>query len=247
MKLTIASRRSTRSRRRQQKCLCSHGQAGICQICCSWSSFRALGRAAPLRRCRSSRAPGLTLLRLAARLRPEFVPGVEVAKVLPAVSYPAILKLEDDAAVNFKVLAVSLSAVVMNGDDAAVTISSQVQQLGPESPFGLRSQLAEVGKRGVSAFVVASQRAAPRRVPRRALLEQLDERVHVAGVEGLVTAPHDGDVFGCAHRFSFALPLVNAATLRRARFPLQRITHHAYAPSGPRIDKRTTEIGLGFV
>jgi hypothetical protein len=44
-------------------------------------------------------------------LRPEFVPGVEVVKVLPTLGYPAILELEDDATVNFQVLAVSLPAV----------------------------------------------------------------------------------------------------------------------------------------
>jgi hypothetical protein len=57
--------------------------------------------------------------------------------MLPALGYPAILELDDDAAVNIQALAASLTAVVMNGDDAAVTISSQVLQIGPESPSGL--------------------------------------------------------------------------------------------------------------
>src|SRR3954447_6975594 len=43
-----------------------------------------------------------------ARLRPELVPGVEVLEVLPAISYPAVLELEDDAVGNVQVLAVSV-------------------------------------------------------------------------------------------------------------------------------------------
>jgi len=31
---------------------------------------------------------------------PELIPGVEIVEVLPAVDYPAILELEDDAVAN---------------------------------------------------------------------------------------------------------------------------------------------------
>ena len=55
-------------------------------------------------------------------LRPELVPGVEVAEVLRTLGDPAVLELEDEAAVNSQVLAVSLRAVVMNADHPPVII-----------------------------------------------------------------------------------------------------------------------------
>ena len=70
----------------------------------------------------SSREPPHDLPGLAApRLRPELVPGVEVAKVLPTVSHPAVLELEDEATINIQVIAVSLPAVVVNADHQPVT------------------------------------------------------------------------------------------------------------------------------
>ena len=94
--------------------------------------------------------------------------------MLPTVDDPAVLELEDEAAVDIQVLAVSFSAVAMKGEDVAIIVCSQVPQLGPKGPSGLASQLTEVGKRGVTTFMVASQRAAPRRVPRQALVCRRD-------------------------------------------------------------------------
>jgi ketosteroid isomerase-like protein len=47
-------------------------------------------------------------------------------------------------------------------------------------------------------------------VPHGALVEEFDERVDVARVEGLVSAPHDRGVFICSHRCPFSLLSVNA-------------------------------------
>ena len=74
--------------------------------------------------------------------------------MLATVHHPAVAELEDDAAVNIQVVAVSLRAVVMNADHVAVIIGSQVPQLRPEGPSRLPSQLAEVGERRLTAFVV---------------------------------------------------------------------------------------------
>ena len=54
----------------------------------------------------------VALRRCAAGLRPELVPSVEVVKVLPTFSNPAVLELEGDAAVNIQVLAGSRPGVL---------------------------------------------------------------------------------------------------------------------------------------
>src|SRR3990172_1316917 len=127
----------------------------------------------------------------AAGLRPELVPIVEVEKVLPTASTPAVLELEDDAAVGIQALAYSLPAVVMKADHAPAIICKHVPQFGLEGASRLLPQPAEVGKDRLAALVVASERAPPRRVPRGALVEDLGERLHVGRVEGLVTAADD--------------------------------------------------------
>jgi integrase-like protein len=50
-----------------------------------------------------------------AGLGPELVPCVEVLEVLPAVSHLAVLDLEDDAAGNVEVLAVSVRGAALSG------------------------------------------------------------------------------------------------------------------------------------
>src|SRR5439155_8602610 len=80
--------------------------------------------------------------RHARGLRPELVPSVEVENVLPTVNNPAVLELEDDAAVNIQMLAVPLRAVVMNTDHAAVVTLEQVPQRGLEGPARLPHQAA---------------------------------------------------------------------------------------------------------
>ena len=81
--------------------------------------------------------------------------------MLPTVSNPAVLELEDEAAVNIQLLAVSLPAAAMNADHAAVIICEQVLQFGLEGPSRLLSQPAEVGKAPVAALVVAGDELRP--------------------------------------------------------------------------------------
>lgn len=57
--------------------------------------------------------------------------------MLLAVGHAAVLDLEDEAAVNVQALAVSNPAVVMNGDNPALVICSQVLQVGLEGSRGL--------------------------------------------------------------------------------------------------------------
>src|SRR5439155_5983289 len=136
-----------------------------------------------------------------AGLRPELVPSVEVVKVLPAVGNPAVLELEDDAVADIQVLAVPLRGAALDADHAALVISKQLLQIGLEGAPRLLPQLGEVGKHRVTALIVVSEAAPPRQVPRSALVEEFDERVHVARVERRVTAPHDRDVFIRSHHF----------------------------------------------
>jgi hypothetical protein len=66
--------------------------------------------------------------------------------VLPTVGNPAVLDLEDDAAANVQVLAVPLSAVVINANHAAVITRKQVLQRGLERASRLSPVPAELGK-----------------------------------------------------------------------------------------------------
>src|SRR2546423_13619760 len=88
-------------------------------------------------------------------LRPELVPSVEVVKVLPTVSNPAVLELEDNAVANIQVLAVSIRGAALDADDAVVIICKQALQFGPEGAARLLPQLAEVRKGCLAALVVA--------------------------------------------------------------------------------------------
>ena len=108
--------------------------------------------------------------------------------MLATVHNPAVLELEDDAAVNIQALAVSHPTVVMNADHAAVIICKDVPQFGLEGAFRLLPIPGELGKDRVSAHVVASDGASPRRVPRGVLVEELSKCLHVGRVEGMVTA-----------------------------------------------------------
>src|SRR5207248_1581440 len=124
-----------------------------------------------------------------AGLGPELVPGVEVLEVLPTVSHLAVLELEDDAVGNVEVLAVSVRSAALDADDTAMTICSDVLQLGPECPSGFLSQPAKVRQGGAAALVVAGQRAPARQVP-DSLIHKLGKRAHVAGIERFVSALH---------------------------------------------------------
>jgi len=57
---------------------------------------------------------------------------VEVIEVLAAVHDPAVLELEDDAAIDVQPLSVSLGDVVVDPDHAAVLIREHALQIGPE-------------------------------------------------------------------------------------------------------------------
>ena len=53
--------------------------------------------------------------------------------MLPTVSNPAILELEDDAVANLQVVAVSIGGAALDADHAVVIIANQVLQFGPEA------------------------------------------------------------------------------------------------------------------
>jgi hypothetical protein len=77
-------------------------------------------------------------------------------------SAPELELLEDDAGVNIEALTVSLSAVVMHADHAAVVIFNHVSQFGVEGPSRLAPLPAELGKGRLAPLVVASDGASPR-------------------------------------------------------------------------------------
>src|SRR5207253_11361992 len=119
---------------------------------------------------------------------PALVPGVEVAIVLHALSYSAVLELEAQTQGNIQLLAVSLRAAAVDTHHT-VSICKQVLQLGPEGAPRLLSQPADVGEGRFAALVVAGERAPPRHAPHGSLVEEFGERLHVSRVEGLVTPP----------------------------------------------------------
>ena len=74
--------------------------------------------------------------------------------MLPTVSHPAVLELENDAVGNIQVLAVALRGAALDADDAVVTIcSKRCSSARKVPPVSLR-QLAEVGQGGVATLVV---------------------------------------------------------------------------------------------
>src|SRR6266550_2371178 len=148
-----------------------------------------------------------------AGLGPELVPGVEILEVLPTVSHLAVLELEDDAVGNIEVLAVSVRGAALDADDAVITICSHVLQLGPECPFGLLRQLPKVRQGGAAALVVAGHRTPARQVP-NSLIHELGERVHVAGIEGFVSALHDRYVLMLFHGSLLLAVLVGGGSLQ---------------------------------
>src|SRR5436190_16250216 len=147
----------------------------------------------------SSREPLRDLAGAPPGLRPELVPGIEVLKVLPAVSHLAILELEDDAVGNVEVLAVSVRGAALHTDHAVLAIRRQVLQLSPEGPSSLLGQLAEVRQGRPATLVVPGHRAPARQVP-HSLVHELGERVHIARVERVVSATHGRYVLLCGHR-----------------------------------------------
>jgi hypothetical protein len=84
--------------------------------------------------------------------------------VLATVGDPAVPDLDHNAAANVQVLAVPLSAVVMNADHAAVIALEQVLQCGLKGPSRPTHVSAELRKGRLPAAVVASEGASPRRV-----------------------------------------------------------------------------------
>src|ERR671935_2744661 len=97
----------------------------------------------------------LSFLGSLGALGPELVPGLEVVEVLAAVHDPALLELEDGAAVDVQPLAVSLRDVVVNPDHAAVLVGEQALQIGPERAARLGRVAAETGEDGLPSDNVA--------------------------------------------------------------------------------------------
>src|SRR5438067_12976369 len=96
-------------------------------------------------RFRSSREPPRDLPgSRRAGLCPELVPCVEVLEVLPTVNDPAVLELDDDAVVNVQVLAGSVCSAALNANHTGFPHCSDMLQLSPNGPSGLRRELTEV-------------------------------------------------------------------------------------------------------
>jgi hypothetical protein len=118
--------------------------------------------------------------------------------VLPTVSNPAVLELEDEAVVNIQLLAVPLRGVVMKAYHAAVVTSEQVLQCGLEGSLPSLPHTGRLGQRSPRG-PCGRQRGglAPACATRRSRVEDLGERLHVGRVEGLVTPSHGLGVFFC--------------------------------------------------
>src|SRR3974390_1660112 len=127
-------------------------------------------------------------------LRPERVPGVEVVKVFPADQNAAVLEFEDDAAEDVETPAVSLGAVVMNGNHAAIVTFEHIQQVGPEGSAGLAAIAAELSEDRVATPAVAGDGAASGCVPNRVAVEQFGQRGDIGRIEGFVSTANDGGI-----------------------------------------------------
>ena len=103
----------------------------------------------------------------------------------------AVLDLEYDAAVDVQAFAVPEAEVVVKSDDAAVLVREHGLQLGLERPAGLLQVFAELREDGVAPLVVAGKDSPARRVPRRILVEQFGEQIHVGRIESVVCAADD--------------------------------------------------------
>jgi hypothetical protein len=66
--------------------------------------------------------------------------------VLPGLSDPAVLELEDDHGVIFQVLTLSLRGVLLDADHAVAIICKQVLQSRPEGAPCLLPQSGEIGE-----------------------------------------------------------------------------------------------------
>src|ERR1700693_3390970 len=88
-----------------------------------------------------------------AGLRPELVPSVEIVKVLPPVSNPAVLELEDDAVADIQVLAVPVRDAALHADNAVLIICKRAEQFGLEGAACLLRYLAEVRQGRVAPLV----------------------------------------------------------------------------------------------
>ena len=93
--------------------------------------------------------------------------------MLSAKQDPATFELEDDAAQSLQLSAIALSAVVVNGDHAAIAAFEHVQQVGPERAARLAEIAAELREDRFAADTVAGKGREPWRVPRGGLVEQL--------------------------------------------------------------------------
>jgi hypothetical protein len=91
---------------------------------------------------------------------------VEVVEVLPTRDHLAVLDLEDDAAIRVEALAVALSAVVMDGHHPSGVTPEHLLQVGLEGAIRLTPIPAELGEDRGAANLIASDAAAPGRVPR---------------------------------------------------------------------------------
>jgi hypothetical protein len=81
----------------------------------------------------------------------------------------------------------SLSCRVVDDDHGAVA-RVELLDVGAERSARALRELAEVGEHRVAAAMVAGDRVRPGLVEDGVLADELEERVDVAGVEGLVTA-----------------------------------------------------------
>jgi hypothetical protein len=85
--------------------------------------------------------------------------------VLAAVHDPAVLELEDDAAVDVEVPAGALADGVMDTEHPAFLVGEQPLQIGPECAARLGQVAAETGEDGLPTDDVAGKRAPAGGVP----------------------------------------------------------------------------------
>jgi len=114
--------------------------------------------------------------------------------VLAAVHDPAVLELEDGAAVDVQPLAVPLGNVSVDPDHTAVFVGQQALQIRPERAVRLGHVAAETGEDSVPSDDVAGERAPTRSVPRHVVAEERRDRRQIAPVEGRVALADDRSV-----------------------------------------------------
>jgi len=109
----------------------------------------------------------------------------------------AVFELENEAASNIHLLAISCRSIAMNGDHATVVSFAHALQFGLEGSVSVAPIPAELSENSLASFAATRERTPARDVPRGVLVKEFGEGLEIACVEGSVTASYGFDIGSC--------------------------------------------------